>query len=475
MQAGFPLHLVDELRCPYCESGLKVVKSSAPHDLTAGVLRCDCYDYPVVDGIPVIRQISAPASSRNEASERILRGDVAGARTWLREAGRAPAVASPSSLRRRIAKVPGRLARAVGLGREGEPSAPIGADDFEGHLHATRSAGYAHYLYHRFANPSILGAIPPLMVLGEHCLGTPKRRLLELLCGTGHASAVLRGVCPGIEIVLTDIDFMNLEIARRFLSPGTPALCIDAEGPLPFQSKAFDGVFCMDGLHYVRSKAALLREVDRVVSDRGAWLFAHMHNADGDNVNAGTPLATSAYAARFAFGEHRLLAEAAILAEMRDAGSLDLTTQPEPARIAKANALTLFGARDASLWRKHAGLDRKLARESGLLALNPLYSVRREDGGFVAVASWPTEGLKAECTAEGAVLPQAIRLDDRLLDEIAATAAGAEPTEAVLRMIRQAVLVCLPQCYPRTPLPTSRLAENGPQPWEYLPLLNPRL
>ena len=79
---------------------------------------------------------------------------------------------------------------------------------------------------------------------------------------------------------MTDIDFVNLTIARRFLAPEIPAICLDAELPLPFVSNTFDGLYCLDGLHYVRSKMALLSEVDRVVSDEdGAWLFAHMHNA----------------------------------------------------------------------------------------------------------------------------------------------------------------------------------------------------
>lgn len=474
MDAGFPLHLVDELRCPYCESGLRIVKS-VPHNLTAGVLSCDCYDYPVVDGIPVIRQIGPPASSRNEASERILNGDIAGARAWLRGAGRAPAVASPLSLLRRMARVPGKLAKAVGLGKEAESSAPIGAKGFEGHLHATRSTGYAHYLFQRFANPSILGAIPPLMVLGQYCVGTPRGRLLELLSGTGHASAIVRAAYPGIEVVLTDIDFVNLEIARRYLSPGTPALCIDAEGPLPFRSDTFDGLFCMDGLHYVRSKATLLREVDRVVSNRGAWLFAHMHNADGENVNAGTPLASGAYAARFAFGEYRLHAETAILAEMRDTGGLDLTKPPDPATVAGANSLSLFGARDTSLWRKHSGLDRQLAGRPELLALNPLYRARREGDDLMAVASWPTESLREECTAEGPVLPESICFDAPLLDEIAATTAGSQPTERVLQLIRQSILVSLPLCYPRTSLQESGLTARGSQPPNRLPQLSLRL
>jgi SAM-dependent methyltransferase/uncharacterized protein YbaR (Trm112 family) len=455
---GFPRELLSVLNCPCCgsrlEASLRLSESS--DGIRDGVLRCDCYEYPVVHGIPVLRQLGHVATTRNGAVECLRKGDIAGALSWLLAAGIAPGVSPPASsnMNSESARFLFRKLRDA-IRRKPDPPVAVRILQMEGLepvLRATRPRDYANYLYHRFANPSFLGAIPPLIVLGDACGRGSRRRLLDLMSGVGHASAMARGLCPEVEVVMADMDFVNLFLARRLLAPDAVALCLDVEMPLPFQDGSFDSVFCLDGLHYVRSKAALLEEVDRAVSPSGSWVFAHMHNAKGANPNAGVPLDARGYMQRFAFGAQRLLPETEVLRQFEDDGSLDLTRQPPLGDLESSDALTVIGARTEDLWTRHSGMDEALLRRPDLIALNPLYQVDPTQDGCVARSAWPSDSLRQECTGTPPLLQEIVHLSSKTLSSIAAARAGAGITDEVRSLIRSFVLVSLPQCYPRADL-----------------------
>jgi SAM-dependent methyltransferase len=451
---AFPRELLADLRCPCCGSALAPALDLAPtgDGIRDGTLKCDCYEYPVVSGIAVLRQIGPVSSTQNEAVQRLRLGDAQGALRWLLSVGSAagvPAAQAHSS---------SMLGRMRARFQTQETPAPedeiIRLDSFEATLRASRPRGYADYLMHRYANPSFLGAIAPMIVLGDACARTPRPRLLDLLCGTGHSSSVFRTLCPQVETVMADADYVNLFIARRYLAPGTAAVCVDVELPLPFADAAFSGLFLLDGFHYVRSKVALLGEVDRVLASQGAWVFAHMHNADGNNVNPGAPLTATGYAKRVRFGQQRLLPETKLVEGVRRDGVLDLTNVIDVETLKTSDALTLIGARDDSLWRAHAPIDEAIARRADLLALNPLYRVERAGKGLLARAAWPSESLQKESSAALPMFSDTVELDAATLQQIAVARAGGGLSEQVRKLVRTFVLVCLPECYPRVELGT---------------------
>jgi ubiquinone/menaquinone biosynthesis C-methylase UbiE len=450
-----PDTLIRDLMCPYCGSSLGIgsqIRSSCD-GLSEGTLQCDCYEYPVVEGIAVLRQMSPVSSARNEAVDRLKQGNSGGALQWLLENGNASGV--PSSLRFRkngfgLADTADRLRAFLQ-----KINSPLFNQrlrfnkGFEDALRISRPQGYADYLYYRYANPSLLGAIPPLLVLGQICVTQPAKRVLDLLSGTGHTSGILRSHFPEIELVAADADFVNLLLLRQYVAPGTMAVCCDAEAPLPFRDSSIDGVFCLDGLHYVRSKAALLREVDRTVSEGGTWCFAHMHNRTGENSNPGVPLPASGYAERFTFGEHRLVPEHEVLRQFQVDGTLDLTMQTDIKSLHSSNALTLVGTRESALLKCYNRLEEIVWSRSDLLALNPIYRVERGTGGLTLRASWPSEALRRECVAEKVpVPPDRVELPASLLDEISRSRDIGSLPDGIRNLMRSFVLVSLPECYP---------------------------
>jgi SAM-dependent methyltransferase len=397
--------------------------------------------------------MSPVSSTRNEAVDRLKQRDPGRALQWLLENGSGPGVpglgrsGQQASWKSRLLQRAKFLMRGFGPTSSDEPI-PL-REGFEAALRASRPRHYADYLYHRLANPSLLGAIPPLVVAGDDCRQKKDGRILDLLCGVGLADAIIGALCPGLELIAADSDFVNLFLARHFTVPHAVTLCVDAELPLPLANGCVDALWCIDGLHYLRSKMALLSEVDRVVTADGTWVFAHMHNVKGMNENPGTPLSADGYAKRFSFGRQRLMAEPEILRQFQTEGSLDLTAQADVDSLASSHALTLVGARTDTLWDKHASLDDALCRRPDLLRFNPIYEVKKTADGLNLTSAWPSDSLRLECIGRMPILPETACVPSRVVDEIAALRTSRSLSDDVRKLLRSFVLVSLPSCYPR--------------------------
>jgi demethylmenaquinone methyltransferase / 2-methoxy-6-polyprenyl-1,4-benzoquinol methylase len=103
----------------------------------------------------------------------------------------------------------------------------------------------------------------------------PGERVLDVAAGSGDlAAALARGVLPGGEVWLTDLNRRMLERGRdRLLDAGclVPAVQCDAER-LPFPSAYFDCVTIGFGLRNMTRKEAALAEMARVLRPGGRLL-----------------------------------------------------------------------------------------------------------------------------------------------------------------------------------------------------------
>ncbi len=90
-----------------------------------------------------------------------------------------------------------------------------------------------------------------------------RKRILDVGCGTGELSAVLRAESPG-EVVGCDVDSRLLSVART--DTGIPVVTGDAL-QLPFPDNSFDLVICQALLINLPNPAAALEEFARVSSD----------------------------------------------------------------------------------------------------------------------------------------------------------------------------------------------------------------
>jgi SAM-dependent methyltransferase/uncharacterized protein YbaR (Trm112 family) len=459
------------LSCPYCRSALEVVSSSSDGStaIDHGIVRCACYEYPIVDGILVLRQTSGPSDTIDPAVVELRAGSVERARTVLIErasmvprssdregARRVPSVrATASGLRRRLGTVGHRLTRrsrqAVSTD---EASTPIRED-----LDRLRPGGFADYLFQRYANPSFVAAVPVMAVLEaiESGEARPSATVLDLGCGAGHSTAMMKALFPSLSFVAADPDFVNLHLLRRQFADDATCICIDAELPLPFADRQFDAVFCLDAFHYIRAKWALARELDRVVDETGVWIFPHLHNAAVSNVSPGIPLRAEDYLRMFGSIDSFVLDEATVLRQFIDDHILDLTDVPRVHDLSGAPVFSLVGSRRVDVRRRY-DIGRRMigGGDRAELGVNPIYRVTREASTVRLDMAWPDPGLERECAAIRDHLPEHLDLEVAVWDRLRAGATEPEDEPIVAGLIETFVLVQLPPGYERLALDQRR-------------------
>jgi SAM-dependent methyltransferase len=414
------------LHCPYCGSALEILSDTSPDEaLNYGILRCACAEYPVVDGIPILQQADglnrAVAFIRRQEPHRALLQALSVFRVrW----------AHRSLWHRARYELACRRVVAGGAGATFEDAAQL----------LRRPKVFADYLVHRYANPSFLAAIGPMMLLKES-----NGRVLDLACGAGHASFLMGALWPDLSIVSADQDFVSLYLAKRFLAPNTTHVCWDVETPSPFPDRSFDTIFCLDAFHYFRAKRGIANELKRIGTAECLWLFPHLHNRLQPNLVAGIPLTPDGYLECFGLPDARLFDEAGILRRLSKDRILDLGEKHEASELNGCRTLTMVRG-GAPLWRRHPGFPAALHRDRSRLALNPIYRVRAHGDDVELAVAWPNDVFREECGSVTAVLPSEIRLRAGEL----ASLVGSEPAadeERLSDLTAQFVVVPLPPRY----------------------------
>jgi len=102
------------------------------------------------------------------------------------------------------------------------------------------------------------------------------KKVLDVGCGGGFYSlACAKRECK--DITLVDLSFVCVKAAKLSLRENTS---FDSEGlivnatNLPFRNESFDFVLCIDLIEHVEKDYVLLREVRRILKDRGIMLLA---------------------------------------------------------------------------------------------------------------------------------------------------------------------------------------------------------
>jgi SAM-dependent methyltransferase/uncharacterized protein YbaR (Trm112 family) len=428
-------NFIDQLHCPYCETRFDLERADEENGyIRNGILCCACYRYPIIDSIAVLRQRSGAADARDPGVAYLEAGDTAGA---LQHAISSSPMAKTRTRRQRITDL-------LKHGLNGNRASDATGRFFDA-LNFYRPSGYADYLYHRYANNSFLAGIPLFALLKEFN-GAPAN-VLDLNCGVGHASFLMQALFPNLSVIATDHDFTNLHLASRYLVPAhTTCLCLDAELPLPFDDKFLDAALCMDGLHYIRSKRALMREMDRIVKSDGIWLFPHMHNAAVTNVCAGVPLSAEDYLRCFECLPSRIYDEAAIFDTFMRDQILDLEVSLSGGGVRKETAFSLVATRRADVWRKHDVAPVFLKTQTRL-TVNPIYEVRENGNGVQLRMTWPNPGLESECQSVKPFLPEKCSISDSVWTHLQSGTLTAAEDSSVQELIKSCVLVRLPDTY----------------------------
>jgi uncharacterized protein YbaR (Trm112 family) len=212
--------LIDLLRCPFCGGRLTVHDTATTTDSGSctGILCCACCAYPIVDGIPYLRTGAAA-----ETAMRLL-GEGKSDRALLSLLGLSEEQSEP-------------------FFRPGKHEKP---PTFRECLEFLCPGAEGDYLYHRFSDPTFLCSQAVVQALAQdaRCMAG---RVLDLCGGTGHLT---RSLCESAqEVVLADLSYAKLWLARRFIAPRCQPISSDASEPLPIAPRTFSLVQCSDAFH----------------------------------------------------------------------------------------------------------------------------------------------------------------------------------------------------------------------------------
>ena len=124
--------------------------------------------------------------------------------------------------------------------------------------------------YERYLVPLLFA--PGAQYLVELAAPGPGERVLDVACGTGIvARRAVQRVGSGGKVVGLDINEGMLEVARKVSADIHPAIEWqqgDATG-MPLSDRAFDIVFCQQGLQFFPDRPAALGEMHRVLVHNG--------------------------------------------------------------------------------------------------------------------------------------------------------------------------------------------------------------
>jgi SAM-dependent methyltransferase len=101
-------------------------------------------------------------------------------------------------------------------------------------------------------------------------------RVLETAAGTGIVTRQLRDFLPvSVQVTATDLNAPMLEVARTKFRSGEAVDFQPADAAaLPFSNGTFDAVVCQFGIMFFPQKDASYREVYRVLTPAGHYLFS---------------------------------------------------------------------------------------------------------------------------------------------------------------------------------------------------------
>lgn len=399
---------LDLIRCPYC-GGRADFKDSFFHridgdEIIDALLGCHCCYFVVVSGIAVMT-IEGKAESARDLIEH-GKGDEA----------------------RRL---------LLGIDHDTAQRLEDPAVTYRDAVNLLGSSFESGYFLYRFSDPTFLVADAVARSLAASL--PDGGRAIDLCGGSGHLTRTLDRVSGG-RVVLMDLSFVKLWLARRFTAPGCQAVCADAHSPLPFASSAFRLAICNDAFHYVWTKTLFAREMLRIVDRDGAAAITHVHNAEQWNPSAGNPLPPCGYQNLFEDVDVRVFGERGLLKDVLD-GHVNLARNESRDAIDADPALTVVASQ-----RPEVFVDRPLdsgTRVHGRLAINPLYGVQASDSQVRLCLRFPSPDYEEEYSACKVYLPEAVTIDRATLSDLETGVRSPEIDD----LLRRRVVLDLPIHY----------------------------
>ena len=435
--------LIETLRCPYTGSAFSVAAAARESDqgIEFGVVRSEGGDFPIVGGI--LRLL--PDRLQEPLVDLVRQGRF--------ELARLAALDVPYPTRW------GSLAEsAIRMARLSDPRRPFFISNpnrrrlnrlitqpgatFSDRVSEAGPEGWSQWQSYRFSMPTFL----PVYPLAHLARG--RRRILDFGCGLGHSTFLMQRLAgDAATIIAADYSFTSLALAKRFLVPGSPCICLDGDFPMPFPDKHFDLVFSTDAMQYIESKVALARDFGRILTRDGTIALAHLHNRLSPS-RTGKSLTPVGYDGIFAGMRRRLYPEESLVADYVADGVLDLDKRHSPDDLNRQlRGVSVVAAHADAAFTTRTGLCDAYIDAMRHPHLNPIY--RAQPGaGSMALERGIGEPFAIGQTVQGIeVLPQTWRVGVPSLERQAILAMRDRDRPALRELIRRFLVLDMPEAF----------------------------
>lgn len=459
---------LDTLQCPACQRGFKYTPSSsqplAGSDF--GVLSCDAHEYPVVDGIAILRDgridaqdhcseyVEVEGPSVGELLAIVKSSDPLDA--LVRLLAFPPAVPLGLEKRRRL-RTPftrGPVGNALMNSRRKQVrewlEAPLEQQTAQQWMELFYlKSRYAMremypYFFLRFGQPRYLASLGL-----ASAIPADERPLLDLACGLGHIMHYLSVRENPIYSIGVDRNFFQLWIGRRFVAPDSSSyVCADALKPLPFKDDAFSVSVCTDAFHLLSDQKACLNELkrcavdDTVVIDRIGNGLLEPRDTDFERSPAG-------YAELIGETPYRMVSEKDLLSRYLAGRGPALATFRSPSDFDQDKWLSLVMSKSSKLFVDH-GAFKQPPHGEGPLGLNPVYRVEPKDSQVRLMFEFPSTWYAFENWGMLEYHAYGLRLERPEFDALVRGSAADKASTS--EFVRRFVLLGLPERYAKRPV-----------------------
>ena len=438
MKKGF----LKVMHCPYCGKHLEIKEAyeEENEEIITGYLKCECGEYPILDGILILQ---------NSPVKRYILD-------YLKEGKTEKAAVLPFwDYNNDICRVVDSVRPKLG-GKFLEKSSLSFVNHFSKRIYKRYSdksisfydilgnSSYETYLKHRFSAETLWSVYPFIPLLKKE-----RKRILDLGCGMGHASFIISSYVKPEELVCADHAFKSLYLTKKYFAKDAQFICLDADYPLPFKNNTFNSVFTLDALHYIQTRAQLANELKRVLYPQGLLLLLHLHNALIHNIGgADYPLTPEAWINLFRDDEFKVKAmpEKGVVENFFLNNKLDLIEENSETELNSSNAISILGTRDQSRFRVYDNVNSDFLSATNDLVINPIYKMKEEGDKMLLERNYPSESFKKEYPITEQYLPVRSEINKRFVNGRRVYVSGSDEIE-IEELMKKFVVINVPNRY----------------------------
>jgi ubiquinone/menaquinone biosynthesis C-methylase UbiE/uncharacterized protein YbaR (Trm112 family) len=409
--------LLQLLCCPFCsgEFQFKVAEQSGD-DHQYGVLKCDCGEYPVVAGIPVLKKgaVGSAGQSADEVISLIEAGKYRDALIAMvvppppEVAAEAPAEVRATDKWRQVAE--------AYLANPNQQLTCAEILDFYFNPARVNARNQYYYFVFRFSMPRHLVPLCLASIIQQ-----PSKPVVEVGCGYGHITRSLIAQAAPQPVLGLDRDFFMLHIGKKFVAPAVEFICADADGGLPFPDKTFSAVTSSDAFHLFAGKSNCFRELERITSDDGSVILASLRNGTIDNHRYPGTLPPAGYKRLTGGMPHVLVSNRDILARYLQKQGPSLVRSAELEQLNSEPWMSMVASHRQETFRDYDRME-EWPHALGKLKLNPLYIQEQgaESGNINLQRVFPSPWYEQENAEHDnqKYLPETLSIDSKVLVDL---------------------------------------------------------